>query len=130
MSRGKDVDGAMDAEAVATPDDEQRYVVRVAPSVLATIVRRSVQSVPGVVRFVEHPPRARKWPGGSATYQQGGVRLAVADGRARVAVHVVIQREHNLQQVGAAVQREATQALDTLVGMDVDAVDVYVQDVD
>ncbi len=109
--------------------DEQRYLVRVAPAVLATIVRRAAEEVPGVVRLADTKPAGGHGWGG-ATYAKEGVRLTVHDGHVRTAVHLVTARDHNLQIVGAAVQEAVAHALDTLVGMPVETIDVYVQRVD
>jgi uncharacterized alkaline shock family protein YloU len=111
------------------PKEEQRYSIRVAPEVLALIVRRAAEQVPGVARLAEGGPRLALWRRGWA-YARHGVRLAADDGRARVSVHLVIERGHNLQAVGRAVRDAVVAALETLVGMPVATVDVYVHDVD
>ncbi len=113
----------------AQPDDQHRYVVRIAPAVLATIVRLAVEQVPGVSRLANTKPSGRGWRGGSS-YAGNGLRLAVRDGRVRAAVHLVIVRDHNLQAVGTAVQEAVASALDNLVGMSAETIDVYVQGVD
>ena len=110
------------------PPEPQPYVVRVAPAVLAIVVRRAVEQVPGVLRM------GSGVPGGSAltgrpTYAKDGVRLGVQDGTARIAVQVVLERDRNLQTVGVAVQEAVVRALENLVGMAVDTIDVYVLDV-
>jgi uncharacterized alkaline shock family protein YloU len=112
---------------------DTRYVVRVAPAVLAAIVERAVEHVPGVTRLAAAHTRAlqrRLMRDGSSTYARGGLRLSVREGRVRLAIYVVIDRGQHLQSVGAAVQAEASRAVEQLVGMPVDQVDVYVQDID
>ncbi len=111
----------------AAPDSH--YTVRVAPAVLATIVRMAAEQVPGVRRLADSTPGAAPWHRGAALAKEG-LRLAVNEGRVRVAVHLVVSRDHNLQAVGAAVQESVAHALDSLVGMPTDAIDVYVQAVD
>lgn len=113
----------------AEPAPEQPYAVRVAPAVLAIIVQRTAQQVPGVTRLLEPRGGARR-PRGGATYSRDGVQLVVHEGRVRVAVHLAVGRSHPLQSVGSAVQEAVAQALETLVGMPVEAIDIYVQDVD
>jgi uncharacterized alkaline shock family protein YloU len=105
------------------------YLVRVAPSVLAAMVSKAARQVPGVVRLADGGRSARAWRGSSG-YARDGVRLAVLDGRVKVEVHLVAARGQHLQNVGAAVQSAVTGTLEQLVGMDVEMVDVYVQDVD
>ena len=119
-----------DAATTADPQsaDPQPYVVRVAPAVLAIIVRRAVEQVPGVLRVGSGVPGGPALTGRPA-YAKDGVRLGVHDGTARVAVQVVLERERNLQTVGLAIQESVAQALENLVGMAVDSTDVYVLDV-
>jgi uncharacterized alkaline shock family protein YloU len=45
-------------------------------------------------------------------------------------MHVVIERDQNLQAVGGAVRDAVVEAIETLVGMPVATVDIYIQDVD
>jgi uncharacterized alkaline shock family protein YloU len=116
-------------DSSATPNGDQRFAIRVAPEVLALIVRRAAESVPGVVRLAENGPRMRLWRRGWA-YAKNGIRLAVEDGRARISMHVVIERDRSLQAVGGAVRDAVVKAIETLVGMPVATVDIYVQDVD
>ncbi len=108
--------------------EPQPYVVRVAPAVLAIIVRRAVEQVPGVLRVGSGVPGGPALAGRPA-YAKDGVRLGVQDGTARVAVQVVLERERNLQSVGVAIQEAVARALENLVGMDVTSTDVYVLDV-
>ncbi len=109
--------------------DESHYTIRVAPAVLATIVRQAAEQVPGVRRLATSTPGASIWRGGAA-YAKDGLRLAVREGRVRVVVHLVVSRDHNLQAVGAAVQEAISHALESLVGMTTESIDVYVQSVD
>jgi uncharacterized alkaline shock family protein YloU len=93
------------------------------------MVSKAARQVPGVVRLADHGRSARAWRSGSG-YARDGVRLAVLDGSAKVEVHLVAARGQHLQDVGSAVQSAVAGTLEQLVGMDVEMVDVYVQDVD
>lgn len=108
---------------------EDRYVVPVAPDVLATMAERPVEQVPGVVRLA-HRPAGRRVLAGALSYARGDIRLAIGGGSAPVIVHVVSERDRSLQGVGSAVQDAVGQAVEQLVGMQVESVDVYVQDVE
>jgi uncharacterized alkaline shock family protein YloU len=116
-------------DSSATPNSDQRFAIRVAPEVVALIVRRAAESVPGVARLAESGHHMRLWRRGWA-YAKNGIRLAVEDGRARIPMHVVIERDHSLQVVGGAVRDTVVEAIETLVGMPVATVDIYIQDVD
>jgi uncharacterized alkaline shock family protein YloU len=108
-----------------------RYVVRVAPAVLAAMVSKAARQVPGVVRLADGGRPRRAWRGGAGpSATRDGVRVAVSDGRVKVEVRLVAARGQQLQDVGAAVQSAVAGTLEQLVGMDVEMVDVYVQDVD
>jgi uncharacterized alkaline shock family protein YloU len=123
-------------ESSPTSTDAQpagRYVLRVAPGVLAAIVQRAAERVPGVVRLADVGSRAtqrRVVRDAASSYTRGGLQLAVHDGRVRITLNLVIGRSQNLQRVGAAVQAAVSQAVEQLVGMPVEQVDVYVQDVE
>lgn len=103
--------------------------VRIAPSVLATIVSLTVRSVAGVADLsaVTRPPgRVLQRPNmGNAP----GVILHVRNGRLSVDVYIVAKSDSNLNQLGRTVQNKVREALDQMVGMPADQVNVYIEDV-
>jgi len=108
---------------------EQSGSVRVASEVLATIAALTAQSVPGVVRL------QGKLSGdvGSLIGRQRvprGVKVHVAEGQVLVELHLVVKPDVSMYQVGHEVQDAVAQALETMVGMPVRTVDVYIEDVD
>jgi uncharacterized alkaline shock family protein YloU len=103
--------------------------VRIAPSVLATIASLTASGVKGVMTMsaVSRPPaRVLHRPDvGSAP----GVILQVRNGVVNVDVYIVAQPDTNLRGLGRAVQNRVREALDVMVGLTVDQVNVYIEDV-
>lgn len=103
--------------------------VRIAPSVLATIVSLTVRSIRGVVgpTSVNRPPgRVLHRPNtGSAP----GVILQVRNDGVIADVYIVAQPDANLKDLGIEVQKRVREAMDHMVGMPVEQVNIYVEDV-
>jgi uncharacterized alkaline shock family protein YloU len=103
--------------------------VRVAPEVLATIAALTAQSTPGVVRLA----------GGLAAEvgrligrerRVHGVKVSVIGNEVWVELHLIVKPDVSMHQVGNQVQENVAQALETMVGIPVHAVDVYIEDVE
>ncbi len=104
--------------------------ITVAPGVLVTIVKQATLRQPGVVRLSSRRPmRPRVRPGvkGAATE---GVGVWVHRGRVTAEVRLVADGSRSAHELGTAVQEAVTRALEEMVGMPVDAVHVYIDDVD
>ena len=104
-------------------------MVRIAPSVLATIVSLTASSVGGVAEMsvVSRPPsRVLHNPNaGSAP----GVTLHVRNGEISADVYIVAEAETNLKTLGHTVQQQVIEALDKMVSMPTGQVNVYIEDV-
>ena len=99
--------------------------VTISPGVLATIVSLTAQAVPGVARLGSSGvPRllGRHDPA-------DGVRVQVKDEAVWADVYLVVEEGRNIYQVGTQVQKEVSKAVLQMVGMPVQEVNVYVQDV-
>jgi uncharacterized alkaline shock family protein YloU len=103
--------------------------IRIAPSVLATIVSLTAQSVRGVAGMsaVSRPPaRVLQRPNmGSAP----GVVLQVRNSSIAADVYIVAEPDSNLRNLGQTVQRRVREALDQMVEMSAEHVNVYIEDV-
>lgn len=106
-------------------DTDSRGVVSISPGVLATIVSLTAQAVPGVARlgtsgvgriFGRDDPAS-------------GVRVQVKDEAVWADVYLVVDAGRNMYEVGTQVQREVTKAVMKMVGMPVQEVNIFVQDV-
>ncbi len=102
--------------------------IRIAPQVLATIVRLTAQSVAGVAHLGQggHGVNLSR----NVAQNEPGVRVKVRDNRVTADLYIVVVPETNMQKVGNEVQQQVTEALIKMVGMPVEAVNVYVEDVE
>jgi len=96
--------------------------ITIAPEVLETVARLTALAVPGVVRLTT-PPGVQRLLG------QDGVKVEVAQDRVFVDVYVVTRAEVNMLNIGHQIQTEVTRAIQDIVGMEVDSVNVHVEDV-
>ncbi len=96
--------------------------ITIAPEVLETTARLTALAVPGVVRLVS-PAGMRR------LLKPGGVKVEVTDRRVYVKLYVVTEPHINMLNVGHQIQDEVTRAIQNMIGMDVGAVDVYIEDV-
>lgn len=96
--------------------------ISIAPEVLETIARLTALAVPGVARLVS-PPGVRRLLG------RNGVKIDVVDKSVRIELHIVTEPGVSMLRIGHQVQAEVTRAIQDLVGMEAEAVDVYVEDV-
>lgn len=111
------------------PTEEKIGTVRVAPEVLATIAALTAQEVAGVVRL----------KGGIAgevgkIIKRGqsmhGVKVTVVDNEVWVELHIIVRPDVSMYKVGRDVQDAVARALETMVGMPVHTIDVYIEDVE
>lgn len=108
-------------------DEEAQVVVpgsvTVEPGVLETIARLTALGVPGVVRIAEKDvDRLLGISGKSVTVQ-------VQEGQVRVDLHLIAGPNMSLLRLGQSVQYEVTRAIQKMIGMPVERVDVYIEDV-
>ena len=99
----------------------------IAPDVLITIARLSALSVPGVSRM------ANVTGGVNRFFKRGvhdGVRIEVEDNVVVANLYLVLKKEVNIREVSRNVQEQVARALQDMVGMDVGAVEVHVENID
>ena len=70
-------------------------------------------------------PKKKHRPG-----QGSGVDLSIKEDRVTIDLHVVAEPEANLLRLGQTLQNEVSRAIQDMVGMEVSAVNVHIQDVD
>jgi uncharacterized alkaline shock family protein YloU len=98
----------------------------IAPDVLLTIARLSALSTPGVAGT---SPVAG---GVNRLLKRGiddGVRVEVRDHAVSVDLYLLVQHDQNVREVSHAVQAAVNRALNEMVGMQVLAVNVHVEDI-
>ena len=99
----------------------------IAPDVLLTIAKLSALGVPGVAHMSPVPG------GVNRLFRRGvgdGVRIEVKDQSVAVDLYLVVKHDVNVQETSRAVQAEAARAIHEMVGMEVLAVNVYIEDVE
>ncbi len=101
--------------------------VTVAPPVLTTIVRQTTIEQRGVNHLAVLPAKVRGLRAGSALEE--GILIDLVDEGVHVEVHVVADPGINVLKLGTDLQSSITRALEEMVGMDVVAVDGYIDDV-
>lgn len=114
------------AEGMQPYNDKPGGATSIAPGVLFTIARLTALSVPGVVALAPVPGVGRVMRRGGNL----GVLLDVHDQRVTVELHLILAANTNVRTVCRAVQADVAQAIEQMVGMPVDRVDVHVQDID
>jgi uncharacterized alkaline shock family protein YloU len=96
--------------------------ITIAHDVLRTIAHLTTLAVPGVARMA--PP-----PGMRRILQHDGVEIEVRGNTVRVKLYVVTEPNVNMLNVGRQIQAEVIRAIQDIVGMEVQSVDVHIEDV-
>jgi uncharacterized alkaline shock family protein YloU len=118
-------------KALEAEQQEKLGSVRVAPEVLATIASVTTQGVPGVARL--QPGLAGevgKIIGRAQPKTGNGVKISVQNNEVSVELHIVVKPDVSMFQLGREVQESVAEAIETMVGMPVHAIDVYIEDVE
>lgn len=95
--------------------------ITIAPVVLNTIARLTALSVPGV---------ARMGNSGQLLQTATGTVVRVVNGKVKAEVYVILNADTNFYAAGQQIQREVARSIKEIVGMDVQAINVYIQDVE
>ena len=104
--------------------------VRIAPNVLATIIYAAASAVPGVLKLGETPSNEG---GISRIFNRDGikgVKIEVRDGAVSADLYIIVSRDINMVQVGKQVQTEVSKAVRNMVGMQVEQINVFIQNVE
>ena len=112
-------------------DDQTQSIARhgrttIAPGVLLNIARLAALGVPGVARMSPVPG------GVNRLFKRGigdGVRIEIRDQAVAVDLYLIVNHDASLHDTGRAVQTEVARSIREMVGMDILAVNVYVEDV-
>jgi uncharacterized alkaline shock family protein YloU len=101
--------------------------IEVAPEVLVTIARFAVMNVEGVQQMTQVPADiARLFQRG---LRQDGVLLDLSENKIRFNIYVIMAPHVNLLETSRLIQEAVSEAIDNMVGVPVDAVNVFVEDV-
>ena len=113
----------LDGQKLAKPG-----TVRIAPGVLATIVHEATLSVAGVLRMGDAnlPAFSRLFARDGAE----GVKIEVKEDKVYADLYIIVDKDVNISQVGKQVQGEVSRAVRNIVGMPVEQINVYIQNVE
>ena len=101
--------------------------IEVAPEVLATIAHFAVLRVEGVASMAQIPPQISRMF--RRATRQDGILLDLSENKVRFGIYVIMEPHVSVLETSRQVQSAVVEAIDTLVGIPVDSVDVHVEDV-
>lgn len=101
--------------------------IRVARQVLSTIVINSALQVAGVAGMAHGADQWSRLLGREVPRQ--GVALTVKENTVVADLYIVVNADVDIVATGNAVQEEVASSLEEMVGMQVQEVNVYIQDV-
>ncbi len=104
----------------------RRGKTTIEPGVLITIAKLATLAVPGVAGMSSIPGGVNRW------FKRGaadGVQIEVANNLVTADLHIVVDADQNVREISRSVQAEVARALQEMVGMDVSAVNVMIDDV-
>ena len=101
--------------------EESQGTITIATTVLNTIARLTTLNVPGVARMGNN---------GQLLQPNVGTNVKVVGGKVKADIYIVVRSNANFYETGQKIQQEVTRAIKEIVGMDVQAINVFIQDVE
>lgn len=98
----------------------------IAPNVLVTIAQLTALRVDGVARLAPLPAAVNR------LFRRGtgdGVQIDVHEGRVAVDLYLVLESEVNVREVSRVVQHEVARAIEEMVGMAAEHINIHIQDI-
>ncbi len=102
-------------------DEESQGTITISTMVLNTIARLTTLNVPGVARMGNN---------GQLLQPASGTIVKVVNGKVKADIYIVVKSDTNFYETGQLIQREVARSIKEIVGMDVQAINVYIQDVE
>jgi uncharacterized alkaline shock family protein YloU len=103
--------------------------VTIAPEVLVTIAQLTTQDIPGVREMsVDWTREVNRFFGNERIGD--GVQIKVDGNQVVVDLFIVVEHDVNMLQLGRTAQAEVTRAIEEMVGMEIRAVNVHIEDVE
>ncbi|MFO7540047.1 MAG: Asp23/Gls24 family envelope stress response protein [Chloroflexota bacterium] len=101
--------------------------IEVAPEVLVTIAHSAAMRLEGIRKLGPVPADvARLFRRGA---QQNGILLDLSDNKVKFDIYVIMDPHVNIMEASRALQAAVAEAIDNMVGITIDAVNVHVEDV-
>lgn len=101
--------------------------IEIAPGVLTSIAFHTTLSVEGVNKMATIPADVSRLF--RRAYREGGVLLHYEEDRLDFDIYVLMDPHVNVLETSRAVQKGVIEAIEKMVGITVDAVNVHVEDV-
>ena len=101
--------------------EESQGTITIATTVLNTIARLTTLNVPGVARMGNN---------GQLLQTNIGTNVKVVNNKVKADIFIVARSDANFYETGQRIQQEVTRSIKEIVGMDVQAINVYIQDVE
>ncbi|MBI3363167.1 MAG: Asp23/Gls24 family envelope stress response protein [Chloroflexi bacterium] len=109
-----------------TQETSRRGKTTIAPDVLITIAKLAALSVPGVAHMGSVPGGVNRLLKRGAA---DGVQIEVENNCVTANLHIVVKAEMNVREISRNVQAEVARVIQHMVGMEVLAVNVTIDDV-
>jgi uncharacterized alkaline shock family protein YloU len=109
--------------------DERESIgrIEVAPDVLVTIAHFAALRVDGVARMAPLPADVVRLFRREARHN--GVHLDFSDNKIKFDIYVIMDPHVNIMEASQRLQAAVVEAIDTMVGIPVEAVNIHVEDV-
>jgi uncharacterized alkaline shock family protein YloU len=107
--------------------DEHLGKVTIAPNVLITIVQKTTLAEPGVAQLCDNVPGVKRLLGLQSVGR--GVKIGIVDERVTADVYLIARRGVDLLQMGRSLQGQIVEAIQKMVGMDVDEINIHIEDI-
>ncbi len=101
--------------------------IEVAPDVLVTIVHYATLRVEGISKMASVPTDAGHFFRRNTRHD--GVSLVLADDKVSFDIYVTMNPDVNIMETSQKLQTAVSEAIDTMVGIPVQAINVHVEDV-
>ena len=101
--------------------------ITIAPSVLITVIKHAAEQIEGVAGMAEIPVNVGRIFRGNS--MGAGVVLDIDDQQVVVDMYIIVKPDMNMSEVSRSVQENVRRAVQELIGMDVEAVNIHIADV-
>jgi len=101
--------------------------VEVAPEVLTTIAHFATTRMEGIRRMAAVPADVARLF--RRSIQHDGILLNLSDDQVKFDIYVIMEPNINIMETSRTLQAAVVEAIDTMVGIPVNAVNVHVEDV-
>ncbi|MCA9961715.1 MAG: Asp23/Gls24 family envelope stress response protein [Chloroflexota bacterium] len=112
-------------------NEEQQEVslgrIEVAPEVLTTIAHFATTRMEGIQRMAAVPADVARLF--RRSIQHDGILLNLSEDKVKFDIYVIMNPNVNIMETSRALQAAVVEAIDTMVGIPVDAVNIHVEDV-